>query len=622
MARRFPAMAAFVLASITFAGVSVAAASAGEPAAPTGLAAAVAPAGALGSGDVQLKWNAPADDGGSAITDYLIQRSTDGEQWFTYLDRTGTTFTAHMLPNGVPQRFRVAAENALGLGPWSDPVEATPLGWPAAPDGLVARASPAPGGLSGEVRLTWSAPTDTGGTAITDYVVESLEPSGWTTIDDGVAAATTFTVRGLTDGTSYTFRVAATTTVGTSAWSSTVTATPGGPPAPPGGLTAAGAPASGAGSGEVKLTWTAPVAGTVTTDYVIQYSADLGPWTPYTTVDDGGSTATTYTVGGLTNGTNYAFHVAAVNGAGLGWWSDTVQATPHGEPAAPGGLKGAVAPAEGLESGEVRLSWSAPDDDGSLPITDYVVESSVDGSPWTPVDEELSTGTTTTVGGLTNGTPYRFRVAAVNGVGPGPSSAPIEATPLGEPANPAGFHAAAGVGSGRIRLTWSTPASTGGSAVSDYVIQRSTDGTTWTTVREGVSTARSSIVTGLVNGTQYRFRIAAVNAIGQGPWSSQVRATPVWKPAAPSGLRATAGTGRVRLTWNAPASNGSPVTDYVIQRSAGRRWTTVPDGVSSRRSAVVTKLTNGTQYRFRIAAKNAVGQGVWSAPVRTTPRAR
>ena len=99
-------------------------------------------------------------------------------------------------------------------------------------------------------------------------------------------------------------------------------------------------------------------------------------------------------------------------------------------------------------------------------------------------------------------------------------------------------------------------------------------------------------------------------------------ATPRWKPAAPSGLRGVAGSRKVTLTWNLPSSNGSAITDYVIQRSAnGKPWTTVRDGVSTTRRTVVGSLTNGTSYRFRVAAKNAVGAGPWSAIVRATPRA-
>jgi hypothetical protein len=63
--------------------------------------------------------------------------------------------------------------------------------------------------------------------------------------------------------------------------------------------------------------------------------------------------------------------------------------------------------------------------------------------------------------------------------------------------------------------------------------------------------------------------VTAVDARGDRRDEVATQATPVWKPAAPSGLRAAAASRQVTLTWNAPASNGKPITDYVIQRSAG-----------------------------------------------------
>ena len=99
-----------------------------------------------------------------------------------------------------------------------------------------------------------------------------------------------------------------------------------------------------------------------------------------------------------------------------------------------------------------------------------------------------------------------------------------------KPSAPGGLRAAVapapGVGSGQVKLTWNAPAATGGAAITDYVIQRSTTGFTWKAVRDGVSTARSVLVRGLANGTQYRFRVSARNAVGQGAWSAIVRATP------------------------------------------------------------------------------------------------
>ena len=67
------------------------------------------------------------------------------------------------------------------------------------------------------VALAWVAPTSTGGSVITDYVVQySTSSSGsYTTFADGLSTSTSATVTGLTNGTAYYFKVAATNSVGT-----------------------------------------------------------------------------------------------------------------------------------------------------------------------------------------------------------------------------------------------------------------------------------------------------------------------------------------------------------------------------------------------------------------------
>jgi hypothetical protein len=66
------------------------------------------------------------------------------------------------------------------------------------------------------------------------------------------------------------------------------------------------------------------------------------------------------------------------------------------------------------------VSWTAPTVLAQTPITDYTVQySSNSGSSWTTFTRSASTSTSATVTGLTNGTSYVFRVAAVTGVGSG-----------------------------------------------------------------------------------------------------------------------------------------------------------------------------------------------------------
>jgi hypothetical protein len=85
---------------------------------------------------------------------------------------------------------------------------------------------------------------------------------------------------------------------------------------------------------------------------------------------------------------------------------------------------------------QVSLSWAAPSATYIPPITDYVVEfKTAAASTWGIFADGTSTATSATVTGLTNGTAYVFRVAAVNGAGTGAySSASSSVTPIsGDP---------------------------------------------------------------------------------------------------------------------------------------------------------------------------------------------
>ena len=98
----------------------------------------------------------------------------------------------------------------------------------------------------------------------------------------------------------------------------------------------------------------------------------------------------------------------------------------------------------------------------------------------------------------------------------------------------------------------------------------------------------------------------------------------VGAPTAPlqvTGASATAGNNQVALSWSAPDSGGSAITDYVIEQldSDGSTWNTLTDGVSTSTSFTVTGLTNGTSYSFRVSAKNTIGTGTVSSTVSATP---
>ena len=93
-----------------------------------------------------------------------------------------------------------------------------------------------------------------------------------------------------------------------------------------------------AGSTEVDLTWSAPAnGGDAITDYVIQFGETAGFPGNAAVFPDGVSTATTATVTGLTNGTDYSFVVSAVNGVGTAPDSNVATAIPL---STAGGMRG------------------------------------------------------------------------------------------------------------------------------------------------------------------------------------------------------------------------------------------------------------------------------------------
>jgi Ca2+-binding RTX toxin-like protein len=126
-------------------------------------------------------------------------------------------------------------------------------------------------------------------------------------------------------------------------------------------------------------------------------------------------------VTGLLNGTGYVFRVSAVNSAGTGSVSGSSSLV---APAAATSVPGVPSGVVGVSGdGVVSVSWSTPASGGGLAVTGYVVEYSGDGgASWSVMTGEAIASTSVTVGGLSNGVSYVFRVSAVNSAGTGPVS--------------------------------------------------------------------------------------------------------------------------------------------------------------------------------------------------------
>jgi titin len=176
-------------------------------------------------------------------------------------------------------------------------------------------------------------------------------------------------------------------------------------------------------------------------------------------------------------------------------------------------------------------------------------------------------------------------------------------------------------GNTQVTLSWPLPVSDGASPITDYIVEFSSNGgTTWSTFADGTSTAASTVVTGLVNGTAYLFRVAARNVIETSDWSplSDV-VRPGILPGIPTGLAVlSVGASSVQLGWAAPAVVGTPaLNDYVVEYKVNGQpdsaYQVFTDGVGTTTGATVTGLVTGTAYVFRVKARSSIGDGGYAA---------
>lgn len=166
--------------------------------------------GTAGDRSNALTWT-PNGDGGSAITTYKVYR--DGSLVTT---TSATSWTDASVVNGVTYAYQVSAVNAIGEGSRSNTVTLTPhaITAPTAPQGLTAAHSGGP--KSGKIALSWSAPANDGGSAVTNYRIYRGTTSGGEVLVATVGNVLTFTDTGRTQGTTYFYQVAAVNAIGES----------------------------------------------------------------------------------------------------------------------------------------------------------------------------------------------------------------------------------------------------------------------------------------------------------------------------------------------------------------------------------------------------------------------
>jgi Domain of unknown function (DUF4082)/Fibronectin type III domain len=524
-----------------------------------------------GRTSANVSWSAPAT--GGTVTSYRITPYI-GSNPQTPTTVTGsppdTTTTITGLTTGTTYTFKVEALNPNGAGPASAPSNpVTPLNpvAPSPPRSVSALAA------SQSARVTWTAPQADGDSVITGYTVTPYVGGTAQTPVPADSSATSATVSGLTNGTSYTFQVTATNSAGTSAP----------------GISAAVVPQA------------------TIFDFATPATADSGDGSPvelgvkFKADYDGSITGIRFYKSAANTGT----HVGSL-------WSASgtrlAQATFSGESDSGWQYVTFASPVAVTAGTTYVASYFAPN--GHYAMTTHGLDAAVDNAPLHSIANAASAngvfayGSTSTF--PTNsylGGNYWVDVLYA-------MPAPGQVTNV----------AAAESGSTSAIVSWSAP--TGGGGVTSYQITPYLGGAAQTpTTIKGTPPDTQTKVTGLTTGTTYTFTVQALNpngAGGESPHSNSVTPQGAVAPTQPTGVLARPATKSALVSWTAPTNDGdSPITGYTVTPYVGSTAQAPVSVSASATSKTINGLDDGTAYTFRVAAANAAGTSPASAASNT-----
>ena len=457
--------------------------------------------------------------------------------------------------------------------------------------------------------------------------------TAWTDVspESTVSAAVTFTLSGLTGNTEYDVAASLDSTFDSGVKTASFTTSPTKPSKP------TGVNILISGNGTIHLAWTAPSSdgGSAITGYTVQWKSGSQSFGDSSREHTTGASATTYTITGLTNGTEYTVRVIAVNAVGDSPPSDTDSSTPEGPPDAPPNVQA------GSGHQQLTVSWGAPNDGGSA-ITEYTLQWKSGGQSFNSTRQRTiaAPSRTDTIPSLSNGTEYTVRVRATTALGDSDWSAEAKGTPREGP------H----VSTVRVKepisctVTFVTLDFVNLEAATEYQAHlrfRVQGSSSWTVLspRGFWSSGLPSLAAGgALNGpspaftlpdlayeTTYEVQAALDSGFVDGlatttfttPNLSEVGLTPL-----------SPGDGTLGLRMSRPTSEGR-VDGYLLQWKSGDEE--YDDTDTSERQAdvpgpgdleyTITGLDNGVEYTVRAMAYNDNGVGVPSDEVRGTPEA-
>ncbi|XP_032388557.1 receptor-type tyrosine-protein phosphatase F isoform X24 [Etheostoma spectabile] len=262
----------------------------------------------------------------------------------------------------------------------------------------------------------------------------------------------------------------------------------------------------------------------------------------------------------------------------------------------------------------VTLTW---DSGNPEPVSYYMIQYKAKSSDNGFQEVEGVATTRYSIGGLSPYSEYEFRVMAVNNIGRGPPSDPVE-TRTGEqaPSSPPLHVQARMLSASTMLVQWEPPEEPNGQ-IRGYRVYYSSDLTAPLSAWQKHNTDDSSLTTisGLTPDITYSLRVLGFTSVGDGPPSDilQVK-TQQGVPAQPSSFEAEAELdSRIMLTWLWPVQD--PITKYELQYWEAGSENKIHVLFNPAGSYAVDGLKPDTLYRFSLAARSEMGLGVYTQPI-------
>ena len=516
----------------------------------------------VGSSQLTLSFNAPASNGGTAITDY--QYSINGGSTYNSAGLT-SPYVITGLTNGVEYTILLRAVNPAGNSSSVTSAPTTPFDVPDTPTISTIDASNA------KLTVTYTPPLSNGGTPIIHYYYSSDNGVSYTLLD---TSTNPFVISGLTNGTTYDVKMMATNIAGNSIATSATSAVPYHVPNAPTNISIT------ASSQQAVVSYTAPSAnGSAIINYYYSYDNENYIYLS--------ASSNPFTITGLTNATTYQLTMLATNVAGNSAATSATSFTPFTIPNAP------VISSYTLGNQQVDISFSIPDGNGNAVSN---MQYSVNDGSYVSIGAVTSGSIT----GLTNGTSYTIKLRAVNDAGNSIDSSYITVIPRTVPSAPV---ITSGTPSNQsITVTFTASESNGGNAISSYQYS----------LNDGSLVAcslPSFTATALNNGTEYNVKVYAINAAGSSIASNTLSVTPRTVPDKPTITSVVASNLSAILSFVPPAwDGGNSIQNYKYSINDGSFVTIGSDSSPY----TITDLSSGVTYSIKMRAVNDAGDSVSS----------